>query len=249
MLLVAYIWVLAINLQHHFTINLKPVYMPDNPKSTFENINDLLKSILWPFIFLIVFFTYKAEFTKIFKILPEKVENSSKIAIGSFSLEIEKTAQRQGSGELSKVIKALSTEGIKKFLTLGSGRYSIIVRMQDEKNGVKESGYALPNDTETLLELEKANLISGDTPIQSFISYFKKLNPNVKTKYLSDNGSYSYTKTDNFNKEVKEYFLPGSNLSENDLKKIEHFDVFLTDNGHKAFDIIVKVTAEQIKSE
>ena len=61
--------------------NYKLYNMPETPttKSTFENINDLIKAIIWPLIIILLLIIYGAEINQIIKILPRKFENSSKI--------------------------------------------------------------------------------------------------------------------------------------------------------------------------
>jgi len=87
--------------------------MAEAKKSTFENINDLLKAILWPLVVIIVFIFYHSEVSDMFK-------HSSKVSVGSFSMEIQREARNQGSAELSDVITELSASGIKRLLSMGN---------------------------------------------------------------------------------------------------------------------------------
>jgi hypothetical protein len=109
----------------------------DAKKSMFEHIVDLIKVTIWPFMILVFLIFYGSEISQIIKIIPKKLENSSKISVGSLSLEIEKSARITGNFELAEIIKNLSENGIRKLLTLGSGPHSLMVRNQINENGQK----------------------------------------------------------------------------------------------------------------
>src|SRR5436190_13220571 len=101
--------------------------MSENQKGTFENVNDLLKAILWPVLILFIFFTFKNDIINIVHLIPDKIQSSSKISVGGLSIEIEKSAINSGDPKLAGIIKNLSEQGIRKLLTLGKGSFSVMV--------------------------------------------------------------------------------------------------------------------------
>lgn len=228
--------------------------MPEtpSPKSRFENINDLIRAMIWPLVILIFFIAYHGEFTKIVTLIPSEIERSSKISIGSMTLEIEKTARSSGNGKLAVIIKNLSEKGIRKLLSMGSGSHSFMIRSKLFKNGTTENGFTLPIDTDVLKELEKKGLLQTNEPIDKFLSYFKGLHPNESTRYTSPDGlssSDSNSGPDSTYTKNTDYSIPVSRLSSADSLRIEQFDGKLSQQGQKAFDIIVQVIAEQLKKD
>jgi len=221
----------------------------DVKKSMFENTVDLIKVTIWPFMILVFLVFYGSEINQIIKIIPEKLESSSKISVGSLSLEIEKSARITGNFELADIIKNLSENGIRKLLTLGSGPHSLMVRNEINDHGQQKKAYSIPIDIEVFQELEKCDLLKADEPIDKFISYFKSLNPVKKDRFRDNHGSASDSKRDEFQTGYTEYMLPVENLKSADVEKIDRYEVILSENGQKAFNIIVRVIAEQIKKE
>lgn len=222
---------------------------PENPKSTFENVVNLLSVSLWPLIVIIVFFMYHSEVGKIIKLIPEKLENSSKISVGSLSFEIQKTAAIAGNEELGKIIKNLSEKGIRRLLTLGTGRAAIILRSQVDVNGTREPGFTIPHDYDTLLELEKDGLLNADESLKDFLTFFNGLNPIKSEVYVSEDGlNTSFEKKDGEQK-MTELSIPLSKLSAADSQRIDRYGVELSKSGKQAFGIIVKVISGQIKKD
>ena len=149
-------------------------------KSNFENVNDLIRATMWPLIVLIFFFAYNTEFNKIIKLIPDRLEQSSKISIGSLSFEIERTAKLTGNEELADIVKNLSEDGIRKLLTLGTGSHALIAHGSFIEGSISETSFNTPPDLDVLLELEKNGLIKGDEPLDKFwfslkVSILKKI--------------------------------------------------------------------------
>jgi len=222
--------------------------MTDVKKSNFENINDLIKAIIWPLVILLFFIFYGTEIGKIIKLVPEKIESSSKISVGSLTLKIEKTAQSTGNGELAVIIKKLSEKGIRKLLTLGSGRHSLMVRSKLNEDGVKQDAYSIPEDIDVFEELEKNGLLISDEPISGFIKFVRKLDPIEKIHYKNSHGSWSDEQRDSFTIKYVEYILPFQKLSAEENIRLDSFGVELSETGKKAFEIVVHVIAEQISN-
>lgn len=217
--------------------------MAEIPKTLFENINDLVKSLIWPFIILLFFFTYKAELNSIIREVPEKIRNSSKLSFGSFSIEIEKAAKESGNEELGKVITNLSEGGIRKLLTLGSGRYMLV-----QVDNINKS-FGLPNDLDIMSELEEKGLIQFNEPLNKFLSYFDSLKPDEQIMYMGKNGNSSTARSEDYSEKYIQKTLSQDHLTKDDITRIEEFNIELSDLGKKAFDIIVKVISQQINKE
>jgi hypothetical protein len=223
--------------------------MSEIAKSTFENINDLIKATAWPLIVIIIFIFYRKELGSIIKLIPNKIEKSSKITVGSLSFEIEKSAKIAGDEQLGIIIKNLSEKGIRKLLTLGSGRHSIMVRSEKLKNDIQEKAFTTPIDLDVLKELEKNGLIKIDESIDDFVAFFKKLKPIEEVKFKSADGSYRDTEDDNHKEKFMQLSISELSLTEEQRKKIDKYGLELSENGRKAFEIIVHVIAEQINKE
>lgn len=214
--------------------------MTEIKKSNFENINELLKAILWPIVVISVLLFYHSEISEMFR-------SSSKVSLGSFSMEMQREANNKGSADLSNVISELSIPGIKKLLSMGaSGSFGIVGQRRGYEE--QESGYNLTADLSTWEELEKANLVIGENfRISDLVNLFKSLKAQETTVYYNDQGYSTTIKDDTYPYEGKEYFLPESKLNKDLKQKLENYTITLTENGRKALDIIVETTAKQIK--
>ena len=103
-------------------------------------------------------------------------------------------------------------------------------------------------------ELEKNDLLVGQQSgnplkLDKFLKYFDGLNPRIQKRFTSGEGNYSETPSESINKYFEEKSVDISDLSDQDIEKIKHYDVRLSESGKKAFDIIVKVIAEQINKK
>ncbi len=223
--------------------------MPEAPKSRFENINDLIKAILWPLIVLIILISYHREFTSIIQLIPKKLDQSSKISVGSLSFEIEKSAKSAGNAELADIIKNLSEKGIRKLLTLGSGNHSMMIHPGNSTDPNYPKQFSLPVDIDILKELEKSGLLLADEPIDKFLKYLKTLHPTQETEYVSPSGSTTREPRDSFTVKFDNLIIPVASLSPEDYKKVDSYMIRLSDTGKKAFEIIVHVIAEQINKD
>lgn len=214
--------------------------MTEIKKSNFENITNLIQAIIWPIVVLSVLTFYHAEISEMFR-------SSSKVSLGSFSMEMQREASNQGSADLSNVITELSIPGIKHLLTMGaSGSYGIVG--QRRPYGGQDSGYTLSADLSSWKELEKANLVKGnDFRISDIIELFKSLKAQETNVYYNDEGYSTTAKEEKYPHEGKEYFIPESQLNKDLKQKLENYSITLTENGRKALDIIVETTAKQIK--
>jgi hypothetical protein len=211
-------------------------------KSTFENINDLIKAVLWPLLIGLVIVSYHDDISAMFR-------HSSKVSIGNFSMEIQRQAANQGSASLSLVINDLSVTGIKRLLTMGNfGSHGLVGRSRSYQ-GYNGEIYRIAPKAEDWEELEKANLVKYDNgTLDEAIELFKKLGAHEHKIYSNNEGRHSYTKSPEYTKEGIEYILPVKSITPEEKERIEDFRVSLTDKGKKALQIIIESTANQIKS-
>lgn len=216
--------------------------MTIHSKSTFENINEFLKVILWPLIIIVVLITYHNDVSDMFR-------NSSKVSVGSFSMEMQREAKSQGSSELSTIIQELSVPGIKRLLSMGTyGHYALIG--ESSEYGAHERGYTLSPDIYSWEELMNAGLVSGENfNIDELIELFKSLKAEESIVFYDDQGNSSTFKDSKYPHRGIEYYIPASKLNSEREQKLEGYSVSLTDKGRKAIDIIVETTARQIKND
>jgi len=222
------------------------MHMTEVRKSTFQNVNDLIKTLIWPVILLLLLILYGKPIGKTINLLPGKLEQSSKVSVGSLSFEIEKTAISTGNRDLADMIKNLSETSLRKLLTIGYGSLIFTVSSEYDKNGKGEKRYLTPQHIVEFQELEKNKLIAGEESIDNFLKYFKSLGAIEETRYSNDDGTTTYSSTTQSNHPYTELSLLVSKLSVEDEKRIAKYSIELTDKGKKAVDIIVKVIAEQI---
>jgi len=213
--------------------------MNSNSKSTFENVIELLKVVLWPLIVIIILFTYHRDVSDMFRY-------SSKVSYGSFSMEMQREAKSQGSEELSEIIQGLSVPGIKRLLSMGNvGIHALIGQRSDSE---LEGGYLLNPDIYSWEELINANLVATENiKIDDLVKLFKSLGAEENMVYYDDNGSSSTFKDPSYPYEGIEYYISNSKITPEISRKLEGYSIQLTAKGQKALNIIVETTAKQIK--
>jgi hypothetical protein len=83
-----------------------------NGKTRFENINDLVKILIWPlFAVLLLVCFWKPLFSLINK-LPEIIDRSQTVTIAGLAIELNQN-MRQPSEEVKIVLSEISPEGVK----------------------------------------------------------------------------------------------------------------------------------------
>jgi hypothetical protein len=216
--------------------------MEGKSKSTFENVNDLLKAILWPLIVVIILIAYHSDISDMFR-------NSSKVSLGSFSMEMQREAKSQGSAELSNIIQELSVPGIKRLLAMGSyGSYGLIGTLREYEG--HEGGYTLAPDISAWEELIDNGLVGTDNfTISEVVELFETLNAEESTVFYDDYGGSSHFEDSKYPYQGTQYFIAYSKLTPELERKLEGYSIRLTENGRKAVDIIVETTAKQIKKK
>lgn len=198
------------------------------------------------------FFTYKSDLNKIIGLIPKQIEKSSKISVGSLSLEIDRTAKISGNVELAEIIKKLSEKGIRKLLTFSSISHAVLVH--SKAKDTNEEYFTLPSDIDVVLELEKNGLIKGNSHIdknltvEDFISLFKTFPSKKVAIYMSPEGFSMDEKYGKFTEKITQNRVFGSQLRPDELAQLNNYTIQLSDQGKKAYEIIVHVVAEQINS-
>jgi hypothetical protein len=219
-------------------------------KTKFEKITDFLKTIIWPLIIVIFFLYYNKDISKIIHTVPKKIEASSKLTVGSISLEIDKSAKLSGNEELGKIIKNLSKEGIRKLLWLSFGKFQMFSEREIETKAKSKKGFNFPTDIKILKELEDNGLIS--TEGMTFNQIYELCQTSRVTKNEHWKGIDSLNNF-NINSDVMirefEYSISTELLNSKEKQSLTNHMVNLTENGQKAIKIIVDVIATQIKEE
>ncbi|MDX2191508.1 MAG: hypothetical protein SFY32_16775 [Bacteroidota bacterium] len=205
-------------------------------KSLFENINDLIKILIWPIVVITTLILYYDDIKVV-------INNSSKVTIGSFSMEIIKEANLQGFSELGQIITNLEEEELRVLLIIAEGsQFSLI--------GHNKSDYFLPSKTKIWEKLKKYNLVKFENfTLNEVENLLISLGAQKHEIFYNDKGEYSAVKNEEFNEKSYEYFLSSSKISDEDKQKLESFSIILTDQGKKAIDIIIKTVINELNQQ
>lgn len=84
--------------------------MNNEVKTKFENIIELIRVTMWPLIVIIVLIFFYSDVKNL-------INKSSKVSVGSFSMEIQREAQDQGSAKLGELIVNLNEKELKLLLS------------------------------------------------------------------------------------------------------------------------------------
>jgi len=209
--------------------------MRTRKKSNFENYIELLKAITWPLIILVIVILYYSNIKNL-------INNSSKVSVGSFSMEIKKEAKNQGFAELGELITNLNGSELRLLLTIAeSGNYGLV--------GRNDEGYFLSGKSRDWEKLEAYGLVrfNGFTmdEIEIFLS---KIGAVKETIYYNDRGSYSHFKDNEFNIKTYNYTIRKDILSIENRIKLESYNISLTDKGSRSIDIIINTVIGELKN-
>jgi hypothetical protein len=211
-------------------------------KINIDSITNLIKTIVWPLIFLLIFLSYKSEFNRVIELIPLKFAESTRVSLGTFTLEIQETAKSTGNDELGDVITNLSEAAVRKLLSLGTERRSIIIR------GSEDGEYILPDDYEVYLELQNKGLLDSDEPLLEFFNFFLSLSPEANIRYRNSRGQLSSLMDHPTDSQIIQYKLNVNDItfSKEREEKIEGLTVKASEKGQEALEILLEVITSQL---
>jgi len=230
--------------------------MAEDSKTNFDRINDFLKTIIWPLIIVLVLILYGKQIGRLVKVIPDKVEQSSKMSFGSFSLEIDRAAKTIGNPELANIIKGLSEEAVKKLLELGTKRPSGIISYSIDKNGNPQK-FSL-YDINEYIELNNNGFLKidyGSLSLPDWYSFFQSLGPKDQLLLQLKDGSYLYDfelqrkfNADTLRRKIIYKVLDRKGIAADDIEKLQRFQVSLSSKGWDAYYIILRAIGQQFNS-
>jgi hypothetical protein len=77
---------------------------------------DAIKALVWPILLLSLVLVYREPISAVARLLPQKVRDSSRISVGSLSLEIAELAAKRGDNRAGVLLRDLSKESIEILL-------------------------------------------------------------------------------------------------------------------------------------
>lgn len=208
--------------------------MNNEVKTKFENIIELIRVTMWPLIVIIVLIFFYSDVKNL-------INKSSKVSVGSFSMEIQREAQDQGSAKLGELIVNLNEKELKLLLSNAQvGIFGLI--------GRNNENFSLTENTVIWKNLEKSGLVEFNFNINEVENYLLKLGAKKEEWFFTEDGKSS-TQIKDQDHRVKTYIyiLPVKNVSASDQRQLESYNISLTDKGRKAIDIITNSVIEQLK--
>ena len=196
---------------------------------TTETIVSSFKIVAWPLVILILLLFLWHPIADTFAKLPDLVSSSTKITIGSFSMEMDRVAKIIGNESLGRLMGGLSTRSIELLIETGNARYHFV----GTQMGPTGDMIVLPNelDIEALKELENKNLLEFEQPIDDFMLFIQELDL-VQDQSISS---------------VKRYYDVTRPLTDKEISRLENQSYFLTDLGKEAFDLVVSTVVSQLE--
>src|SRR3954470_23543522 len=88
----------------------------DNNKSRIQNITDLLKVVLWPIIVVVIILIFWRPLYLTLNRLPDVLNKSEAITIGSLSIKLEKKIISKPTEEVQNVLKELSATSVETLI-------------------------------------------------------------------------------------------------------------------------------------
>lgn len=151
-----------------------------------KTIIDLVTSLVWPGIIMWVLFYFRNQIKRLLDLLPSKLNQASKISVGSFSLEIEEKLKELGMSDLTETMHTLSREAYELIIKLGNtSSYYHLISQSWSNDGT--SYFSLPSDKELKFykEIEEKGIIEFSEPLDEIVEKFKKFK-NCKKRSVPD---------------------------------------------------------------
>ncbi|WP_413670875.1 hypothetical protein ACEN9X_13600 [Mucilaginibacter sp. Mucisp86] len=196
-----------------------------------------IKTLGWPLVVLLFLSINCNGIKNIVDEIPQKLQESDKVTVGSLSLEITKRASQLGVPELGEITKGLSAEAIEQLLITGNRINTYPGTVADRANEITVPAGKFKA---ALLELEKNGLIAFSVPINDFDERLKQFEPNHE-----HNGSVGNQTGED---ERSNYVLTQEQAKEF-MSFLTSENYRLTEKGRKAFDLIVSAVKTNIKAD
>lgn len=207
--------------------------MGKHTKSRFELIIRLIKVMIWPLLVLFVMCLYHSDIKRI-------IDNTNKVSVGTFSMEIMKEAKSVGFSELGVIITDLNKSELKLLLSISnSERFGLIGRNSTE--------YFLPENTRIWAKLEEYDLVEFENfTLKEVEENLINLGAKKEIFYYNDKGEYSIAKSKDFHIKSYMYMLDVDKLSKDEKIALEHYSILLTKKGKQAIDIIINTIIDEL---
>jgi hypothetical protein len=98
-------------------VRLMPSETTPQKSSKMDQFISLAKAVSWPVVVLVLYFQLRVPITKLFEELPKALSQSSKLTIGSLSVDIQRSVALSDS-HLAEKLKGLSEGDIQELLDL-----------------------------------------------------------------------------------------------------------------------------------
>ena len=195
----------------------------------FETFTTLIKAIAWPLVALLLFLTLRGHLNVLLDRIPSS--QSTKIAVGSLSLEIQQAAQAAGNPQLAALIGDLSPKALETLLNTGKERYKSLVTYNLEDNIL-----TIPDEKKfaVLEELQAKNLIKLTIQPDDYM--------NLLSRFGLKKRDYQ------FGTEGEVVFIGIRNLPNKQREKITPMGFELTSDGQRAFDLIIDSVVNLLKT-
>ncbi len=189
-------------------------------KGFIDTAKNLTGLISWQILVVLILVIFYKPISRMVEVLPSKFEKSSEISVGSLSFKIQEQAQRSGNAELAGIIQGLSEKAIKKLLQLGSSSYSLMGNNGSFRENNQEFEYYPAPDLPEYKELVAKGLATSKEDISEFEKWINSLMVDGKIK--------------------------ADTLTNEQKRRLTDNNVQISDQGKRAYEIIIKVIADSI---
>ena len=122
----------------------------------FKTITELIKSLSWPIVALIVLLTFHGPLARVISLVPQKLEDATKVTIGTLSVEIQQKALMQGQTKVADGFSKLSPGAVARLLRYGKGTTHSVISHNLEGTRLN---YPEPMSMKYELELQKVGFL------------------------------------------------------------------------------------------
>lgn len=193
---------------------------------------ELITRISWPLLILVTLIIF-------YQPVVNKLQQSSEISVGTFSLKVRESAKSRGDSGLASKLEGLSKKAIELLIDAGDKDMYFIGEFEGKYDIISESflGY---------LELEKAGFLESKSKIQDLNRWVWSKTGNTRVWYYNNDGSFSPKPVGADPHFEIRYQLDPELLTKEEIELLENTYAKLNVKGREAWDLIVTVVAEQL---
>jgi len=198
-------------------------------------ITDLIKVLIWPFIFMCFLIGFWDHIDATMERVPNAIGGVKSFSFGSLKVELEKSKIVMKDPKLSKSFKGLSIEAIKTLVDIGNKKMQIVGRKIGKSNA-RELFIPSAERMRAVGELRRANLVQDNQDFNKvFLALLKKYV--VSSKVMPDFGLSK--------RNMAQILILKNEFSDEDMNLLNSHRYYLSKTGLDLYELSNQLILQQ----